>query len=359
MTPFYRSPSEIIRVNAGSNTNTDRLLELKLMHHFTALTAQTLSDGEDQQFAWRVDIPAIAYEAQYLMDAILAVSALHLRALNPNDASIVRASHSYIASSIGQYSALLSNGVSSLNAEALFATAALIAFQTSASRYVAGKGTPYSIPLAWFHAFQGVKTVVMTSWQWLRSSQKIFPIINGQPALALDPDPQRRLFFSSLLIGLEDDLEATPEMLRASTKQAYEHAVSFLNWAHVQPVRARILGFAAAVSRRFVDLMRQHEPRALVIVACFFALTKKVDDVWWLDGIAATEVNGIYSLLPPEWWPKMEWALMIANHVGAIDDYMWGVYIDEETKKIEEMAAPVHSHIDMLAQLFANSELPD
>lgn len=355
--PFYNTPSELARTNISPAT--DRLLELKLMHHFTAVTALTLSDGDDQQNAWQVDIPAIAYEAQYLMDAILAVSALHMRALNPNDAMVVRASHAYMASSIGQYSTLLNNGVSNLNAEALFSTAALIAFQASASRYFEDKDAPYSLPLAWFHAFQGVKTVVMASWQWLRHSAKIFPIISGQPALALDPDPQRRLFFSSLLNGLEDELELMPEMLRPATKQAYEHAVSFLNWAHVKPVRARILGFAAAVSRRFVDLMCQHTPRALCIVACFFALTKKVSDIWWLQGLAEREVNGIFSLLPSEWWGRMEWPLMIANHVGPIDDALWGVYIDEQTLKIEEEAGHVYSHIDMLAELLNNSEVPD
>jgi hypothetical protein len=329
------------------------------MHHFTALTSQTLSDIEAQKFAWQVEIPSIAYDSQHVMDAILAVSALHLRSLNPDDAIVLRASHSYMASSIRQYSAMLNSGVSALNAEALFATAALIAFQASASRYFENKEGPYQLPLAWFHAFQGVKAVVMASWQWIRTSEKIFPIINGQPALALDPDPERRLFFSVLLSGLDDELESMPDMLRPATKQAYEHAISFLNWAHFRPVRARILGFAAAVSRRFVELLNQHTPRALVIVACFFALTKKVENVWWLQGVAAREVNGIFSLLPPEWWDKMEWAMMIVNHVGPIDESLWGVTDDERILKIEEEAPPVHSHIDILAQLIAHSELPD
>ena len=351
MIPIYSTPSEMIRSTTAPGGS--RMLELKLMHHFTARTSQTLSETADQQSAWRMHIPSLAYETDFLMDAILAVSALHLRSQTPNDQAIVRASHSYMASALAQYSTLLNGRVSALNAEALFATSALIAFQASAGRFFEeDKPGSYTLPLAWFHSFQGVKAVVMASWQWLRTSEKIYPIINGQPALALDPDPHRKLFFSTLLDGMDEDLLSVPESMRAVTKQAYQHSISFLNWSHVRPVRARILGFAAAVSRRFVDLIDQCDPRALVIVACFFALTKRVDDVWWLKGVAKREVNGIFSLLPPDWWPKMEWPLMIANHEGEITDDLWGIGIREF--KVEDCEQPVYDHIDILAQLMAD-----
>lgn len=297
------------------------------------------------------------------MDAILAVSALHLRALQPDDHSLVRASHAYMASSIAQYSSLLGNGLSQLNAEALFSTAALIAFQASASRrFNDDLHGEYSLPLAWFHSFQGVKTVVLASWQWLRSSNRVFPIISSQPALIWDADPDRKMFFAPLLEGLEEHLETFPDAERPHIKQAYEHAVSFLNWSYQKPVRNRILGFAATVSRRFVDLLGQQDPRALVIAACFFALTKMVDEVWWLKGIAKREVNGIFSLLPQEWWPKMQWALRIANCEGPIDDETWGSELgplrDDLLIKHEEGEEDVSRHIDLLAQMMNQSVEP-
>ncbi len=306
---------------------------------------------------WQVDIPIIAYDAQYLMDAILAVSALHLRSIHPEDHSLIRASHGYMASSIAQYSNLLNQGLSELNAEALFSTSALIAFQASASRrFDDEQSGVYTLPLAWFHSFQGVKTIVLASWQWLRTSNRVYPIINSQPALFLDPDPERKLFFAPLLEGLEEQLEGLPPVTRAETKQAYEHAVSFLNWSHKRPVRNRILGFAATVSRHFVDLIGQQDPRALVIAACFFALTKMVDDVWWLEGIAKREVNGILHLLPPEWWPKMQWALRVADHEGPMDEATWGsslrtLHEDDSLKVEEQFEDNVSAHIDMLASI--------
>jgi hypothetical protein len=246
---------------------------------------------------------------------------------------------------------LLSAGVSAENAEALFCTAALIAFQASASRSVDNLESEYVVPLAWFHSFQGVKTVVMASWQWLRSSERVSPIINSQPALALNLDANRRLFFAPLLEGLEDQLTTVPQEHVLSTRQAYEHAVAFLNWAYQKPLRNTILGFAATVSRRFVELVAEHDPRALVTIACFFALIKTVDDVWWLKGVAKREVNGIFSLLPEEWWPKMEWPLRIANHEGPIDDETWGNPIIKVKLEDEIIFGEVFNHIDILTQI--------
>ncbi|KAG0647972.1 hypothetical protein D0Z07_5685 [Hyphodiscus hymeniophilus] len=354
MIPMYRTPTEILRSHTSPGPG--RLLELKLMHHYTASTSQTLADKSAQKVAWQVNIPSIAYDAQYLMDAILAVSALHLRALNPDDQALVRASHGYMASALAQYSSLLRDGgLSEFNAEALFSTSALIAFQASASRGFDDQDQDYVLPLAWFHSFQGVKTMVMASWQWLRNSDRIFPIIGAQPAVMLDFDPDRKSFFSPLLEGMALQLLNEPDHSRFEKKQAYEHSVAFLNWAHQKPERARILGFAATVSRKFVELIGQQDPRALVIISCFFAMTRVCDDVWWLKGVAKREVTGILSLLPQEWWARMEWPLRIANHVGEMDDETWGV--NSSAVSVKEEDVDVRSHIDMLAQIM-NEQAP-
>ncbi|KAA8573780.1 hypothetical protein EYC84_005341 [Monilinia fructicola] len=133
-----------------------------------------------------------------------------------------------------------------------------------------------------------------------------------------------------------------------------------LNWAHQKPERARILGFAATVSRRYIELLRQSDPRALVIAACFFAMTRIVDDIWWLQGVAKREVTGIFGLLPEEWWPKMDWPMRIANFEGMLDEDTWGAcWHSEGTPKPEEgFNGSLVSHIDMLAQILNRTAPP-
>jgi hypothetical protein len=333
------------------------------MHNYTAETSKTLAADSTvaSQETWQIAVPSMAFEAPCLMDAILAVSALHLRVQNPDDHSLVRASHGYMASAISQHMSCLKKGVDASNAEALFTTSALIAFQASASRRFQvddmksqdGNGN-YTLPTGWFHAFQGVKVVVLASWKWLRQSERVRPIIQAQPALALDFSSGRLKFFDFLLEGLEEQLDQIEEHLKVETRQAYEHAVAYLNWAHPKPHRARILGFPATVSQRFVKLIDQHDPRALAIISCFFAMTKIVDDVWWLEGVARLEVSGILSLLQPEWRQKMDWAIRVAHHEGPMDEETWGssrTSLGVIKSDDEDDDGDLHAHIDILASL--------
>lgn len=303
------------------------------------------------------------------MDALLAVSALHMRTLTPNDGQLVRLFHGYMASSLAQYTQTLSSGVNEQNAEALFTTSALIAFQASACRRFTNEQTygevaePYQLPVQWFHSFQGVKTVVLTSWRWLRMSLHVRPIIAAQPALSRDTYVRAPEPFSHLLGTVQEQVKDLPPSEASELKQAYEHSVAYLNWAHAKPEKPRILGFPATVSRRFIQLIDEKDPRALVIIACFFAMTRRVEDAWWLEGVAKKEVLGILSLLDPEWWGVMEWPVLVVNQEGPVSEETWhaalrmgGVeeeFLDfgEEDQMAKPPGSPGGNHIDLLAQI--------
>lgn len=398
----------------------NRLLELKLMHHYTALTCKTFSfTAPITEDIWKHTVPNLAFSgSQHLADAILAVAALHLRSLTPNDKEIVRASHAYMAASLSEYSATLTKGIDHTNAEALFLTAALIAFQSTATRVFMkdevstnlgngingdsnarpqGPGV-YAIPFSWFHAFQGVKTITASSWQWLRNSPVVTQVINAQAVLQLDFTSSQGTFFGHLLDGLEEELAAmnpggetsskpksdpynfripdipgqlpeseSPEDLVGSTRQAYQHAVAVLNWAHKIPHKGAPLTFPATVSRRYIELLQEGRPRALAILACFFALLKSLDSVWWLHGMARREVLGVISLFNSdffgadayrEWWPHLEWATRIAlynDDHGAIPPDIWGAdwLAEEEALAQSRGQNSFYGHIEMLTDMMS------
>jgi hypothetical protein len=340
------------------------------MHQYTTMTSRTLIVAASTDEIWQNKVPKMAFGgASYLADAILAVAALHLRALNPDDKEIVRASHAYMASSLSEYLASLNTGINEQNAEALFLTASLIAFQSTASRiFIRDEAdskdpmTHYELPLAWFHAFQGVKTVVASSWQWIRNSDVVVPIIETQPALQLDlnataPDS----FFGHLLEGIDDELSVEDHAFVGQTRQSYYHAVSFLNWAHKIPHRGAALAFPATVSKRFVDLVEARRPRALTILACFFALLKSIDSVWWLQGVARREVMGIITQFEGDsaWWPHLEWPVRIALFEGAvIPPDIWGSDWVAEESKMDRPGQNISfiSHIEVLVQRIAQHQ---
>ncbi len=324
---MYAQPTENTLSHYSASS---RATELRLLHNYTTLTSKTLAATNNAltETAWQIYVPTLAFQNPCLMDALLAVSALHMRTITPNDQSLVRLFHGYMASSLSQYTQTLASGVNQNNAEALFTTSALIAFQASASRRFMNEpddleAEPYQLPVQWFHSFQGVKTVVLTSWRWLRMSPHVRPIIAAQPALSHNVNVVSHEPFTHLLDDLPAQLEGLSPSDSAETQQAYEHSVAYLNWAHAKPEKPRILGFPATVSRRFIQLIGEQDPRALVIISSFFAMTRSVDDAWWLEGVAKKEVLGILGLLPPDWWAKMEWALLVVNHEGPVTDDLW------------------------------------
>ena len=354
----------------------DRMLELRLLHHYTTATSKTLLINSTlAEDVWQRVVPQMAFEGKtYLADAILSVAAMHLRSQIPHDKAVVEASHAYAACTFAEYCAALDEGITPENSEALFLTASLIAFQATASRIFARDDVDadsntasgrYALPLPWFHAFQGVKTVVATSWQWIRNSTTVKAVIDSQPSFQLDLNPLApNSFFGHLLEGVREELATESPHQAAFTAQAYYHAVCVLNWAHKDPHPVAALAFPATVSRRFIDLVDSRRPRALAILACFFALLKRMDDdVWWLQDVARREVMGLMGMFEPgsKWWSHIEWPIRIALwDRSTIPPDVWGADWDDKQDKQngEDLSQTMMSHIEMLAQILNESQEP-
>ncbi|KAI5466710.1 hypothetical protein BGZ63DRAFT_344389 [Mariannaea sp. PMI_226] len=361
-TPFYAQPSTTLTTSLSGQV--DRMLELRLMHQYTTVTSKTLlNNSPATEDIWSRAVPQMAFAKPYLMDAILSVAAFHLRSLTPDDKALVRASHAYSASTLAAYCASLNSGITPENAEALFLTAALIAFQAIASRIFikddadADPNDPtsrYALPLAWFHSFQGVKTVVAASWLWIRNSTAVKAVIDSQPSFQLDLNPRsNHSFFGHLLEGLDEELVAEDPRFVNATAQAYSHAVCVVNWAHKKRYPAATLAFLATVSRRFVELVEAKRPRALAILACFFALLKRMD-TWWLQDVSRREVMGLVGMFEPgsKWWRHLEWPVRIALWDGdTIPQDVWGTDWDTEPPEQEGSVQSMLHHIEMMADM--------
>lgn len=369
-TPLFHQP----RLSATSSSlagQFDRMLELRLLHHYTTVTSETLLvDSPATVDIWRREVPQMAFSGKtYLADAILSVAALHLRTQHPEDKALIRASHAYAASTLAEYCASLNAGITAENAEALFLTANLIAFQATASRiFIKDDGdvdpsnplSRYALPLPWFHAFQGVKTMVATSWQWICHSTTVKMVIEAQPSFQLDLNPQSpSSFFGHLLEDLEEEIASEDPGRVSITVQAYAHAVCVINWAHKNHHPAASLAFPATVSRRFIELVEEKRPRALSILACFFALLKRLDAVWWLHDVSRREVMGLVGLFEPgsKWWKHLEWPIRLALWEGAvIPAEVWGAEFEPEVPRPEPYKNTMLQHIEMMSQMLNTSQ---
>jgi hypothetical protein len=78
---------------------------------------------------WEFDIPQIAFSSDIVLNALFAITALHLQGVSPDDPVLARASLSYLDNAVTKHQAALAR-VDEQSAESLLAAAILIAHHT-------------------------------------------------------------------------------------------------------------------------------------------------------------------------------------------------------------------------------------
>jgi hypothetical protein len=97
------------------------------------------------------------------------------------------------------------------------------------------------------------------------------------------------------------------------TQQAYEKTLSYIGWIqitikeneHPMGICRKMMAFAILAPEGFIACVDQRRPRALVILAYFFALGAQLRDTWWIGETLQREIHAIQRVVPPEWTPFM------------------------------------------------------
>jgi hypothetical protein len=251
----------------------------------------------------------LALDTPSVMDAILGFSAFHLRHVNKCDKQASYASLKFMTRAISQHAQNIRSGITPENAEICFATSTLIAFHSSTTyhltRHEKVNVVPV-LPLHWFSHWQGVRVVLAEGWDYIKT-EDIKAILLAESistkSLLLSPNIPSPHAFSFLVADL--DREATDQ----ETQFAYDSAVEWLAKAYSCLVMRTVFKFTAVVTKRFIQLLEQKDPRTLCICGYFFVLMKKLDTIWWLDGVAAREFWSLMTFIPEEWKPLMAWGV--------------------------------------------------
>lgn len=116
----------------------------------------------------------------HLLNLLLAVSALHLRSLNPNDLEVRMASSYYLDLGLQKFIGMLDE-INEENSPFLFVSSVLVALYASVSRLELKLGNQYSVPGAWFRTLHGISTIVSISRPGIRKSNLEPLLVKDQP----------------------------------------------------------------------------------------------------------------------------------------------------------------------------------
>jgi hypothetical protein len=253
---------------------------------------------------WRVRIPELAFEHHFLLQLILAVSALHSYREPHSGLCNVNYALQLYEASLKQSSFALSR-ISSANCEALYAFSVLAlvfefgALHTRESILLNRDGS-----LAhWIVNTRGVHAIISSSWHTLTSG-------------ILKPMLQTS-FLETGPAGIEARLQELESHIQKEfadgTAGVYLHTLSELKtWSRL--VNLGFYGWLCHFTNDYSDLLSQKDPYALIIFGYACVILKLGEPAYWIDTCPEKLIREIYKHLNTSlriWlhWPMSELGL--------------------------------------------------
>lgn len=303
--------------------HSEYLTEAKLMQIYLSLTCPTLyTDDKTSEEVFVHDVPRMAVSNDALRSALLSFTALHLAVTQPEDAPRhMLAHHRYFAAAVKHHA----KDVSSMNGcsfDAATCTAIFIRMDAMAMLQLR-RLCPYSPPLDWYDVSRSAMSVfhVLDRWEGDHADAAAMRLRRRMPFVFDEKakfDPDNRRPFSHLLAPVGDD---DLSILADSDRSAYENTVSYIGgiWLNMQQVHAtsemqrRLILLPYLVDPHLRDLLNDFQPRAIVVMAYYFALLSKFRHLWWIGDLGEREVHAAAAWVPLHWRPLLDGAFDIIS----------------------------------------------
>ncbi|KAL2202442.1 hypothetical protein CC79DRAFT_1279716 [Sarocladium strictum] len=304
-----------------------RRLELELMHHFITVTCPTFPASSLQlgRGLWTVDAVRLAFQHEFLLNAIHAIAALHLVRDLPDTTTcqLAKVHGFYLDLAVTQQRKAVAD-ITPENANALVFASVLLSYQ-GLRLLPAEPGSvaqPYKPPVQWLRMGRGINDVSAVAGH-IGHPEPVIPYmlrVSGEPNFRNKEtffNASNRARFAHLL---QFDSTSDPEN-DVEAWVGYEEAVGYIGYM-AKAIESQelprilwrlVLGFGILMPSTFIDCVEIGRPRALIILAHYFALAKSVDDHWIFAGLANREVAGIHDLLPQELQHYLAWPLRVVD----------------------------------------------
>lgn len=291
-------------ISNSTGTGSFDLLTLELIHHYATTTSHTLSPDPASENAWKTIAPKLAFDPknQFLLYAILAISALHVYHADPT------ASRYAVAASTYHWQAKMGLHRAEMDGEgdmgAVFITLALgVMYEFATSSMISLSATN------WHLAVHNITCDVAKIWPELQEGV-LRPML-AMMAPTMISTPLEEPFSSSLptLLSTAPDPE---ELHDESVYAAYRESIRILemSWkASFQNWMALALLWWTMAPNTYFRLLAEGKPRALIILAHYCVLMKQAakDSPWWARKQWGAEAATILSAVDARWTPWLGW----------------------------------------------------
>ena len=294
------------------------------MHHYNADVARTIAPRGPVRQMWQTAIPELGFDNPFLLELLLAFSAVHLMRHGADVARYSALANQHEAAGLKSLTAAIGN-LETSNATAVYVS-------TTLSCYIhLGKGPTQGDCLVfskdgiapWFTMFRGIRSV-----SEMRPKEDFGAVMAlmkpreddqddemGQPE---DLTKQKDIcMWSSHLQRVEQHAIAHQGSVTSITRALATLQDTFLKTfgseqqAPLPRDETGHLPFAwlYMLPDDFVKLAQSHDPVALILLTYFAVLVKHLEAQWWLRGWAENIVLSARELLAAEWQDLTDWPL--------------------------------------------------
>ncbi|CVK91846.1 uncharacterized protein FPRN_09650 [Fusarium proliferatum] len=299
--PLLAAPS-IDETPAGSNYGAKHLLDLRMMHHYCVFTAESFAAEFSQDIAsiLKVELPRLAYQHEFLMDAILLVAMVHLGCTEPD---LLRTLPIYLYRDQALRTLRQAiGGITDSSIAAVRGASVLLATVSFATDRVSQQSGLWLTN--WLTLAHGRRNIQLQSSIAEGQARKL-PGASLYGSFIDVPGSDR--IASGILRAIQRDRSIHGDEMCLDTLHRAATEVSRLITALECPrdqlwLAKQLKAWAFdVVEPRFLELVRQERPCALVILSHYLAEFSLLPRTWVYDGLVSHDMEIIAEKLGSEW----------------------------------------------------------
>ncbi|KEQ93673.1 hypothetical protein AUEXF2481DRAFT_31238 [Aureobasidium subglaciale EXF-2481] len=310
---------------AFSQSAISRITELSLMHNWSTKAYRTLCQHSDETHLWQIVVPELALGHEYLLDALLALSARQLVIdASEKGSTWDRAALEYQNKALTGFQLVLGD-VNLSNCEAVFACSILIMVFSMAQSHMEGKNHLSDAILDILELRQFLSGIGL-----LQNEYHDYLRLTSFGVLFTPHTPTQIESEDSTGVPLPDMcrmVESTLEHLRREipddvNAKSYSDSISDLQEAMqiycTGGLFSGIMTWPVTLGDNMIHVIENREPLALAILAHFGIIIHLLRDRWWARSSGKRLVRTILPILRKS---NVAWAVLVQQAwVAVVND---------------------------------------
>ncbi|KAK6837817.1 hypothetical protein RU639_001539 [Aspergillus parasiticus] len=290
------------------------LSDMELLLQWCSSTYATMAHDQQFEHLYQYVLPKEGLEYPFVLHGLLALSALHIARASDY---APRAHYFSIAlEHQNRALALFRPVISSINRDnshTIFVFASLLlqlAFAIPPSSPLIDTHDSFQDLIQAFTLCRGLREILGTSWHWVKEG-KLADVFTQVDDTKKGPLPESIETAMSQLRYLN---ESRGRQFNGHDTDCYDTAINHLKdmmeiYQH-KPRRVEMaLRWPIGLGSKYLNLLKEHDPMALVILAHYCLVLHHFRHHWWMEGWSFRVARSVWDQLHESWRPCVSWVV--------------------------------------------------